>query len=297
MIVDIPSHDDFLRTGLGLLDIAWDTVAGLIMDLVSSQYMGPADPELAAAFWEASRQRLSVSLATAQQAVEFILKARIAEVSPFLLIGSLPRDWPRKCDQRDTQFADFRTIDAQDLLRVHDAVVPTRLGPDFLAKYEELRKTRNSIMHTVDSRISPHAADVVCDILAIYRLLFPEGNWFALRREYLERSPLAELYSGDFVDEQLVLEFERVDAVLGTGLLSAALGMSDSLRFVCPECARAVDGETRDPRCAFETEDGTSIECILCGNVCSVSPGNCQECGTGLVSADREFCVICGNFV
>lgn len=297
MIIDIPSHDDFLRTGLGLLDIAWDTAAGLVMDLANSEYMGPADPEMAAAFWEASRQRLSVSLATAQQAVEFILKSRIAEVSPFLLIGSLPRDWPRKCDQQDTQFADFRTIDAQDLLRVHDAVVPTRLGPEFLAKFEELRKTRNAIIHTVDARISPRAADVVRDILAVYRLLFPAGNWFALRREYLEHSPLAELYSGEFVDEQLMLEFERVDSLLGEGVLSASLGMGDSLRFVCPQCARAVDGETRDPRCAFKTGDGESIECILCGGVYSISPGSCDECGTGLIASDHSFCVTCGYFV
>lgn len=133
------------------------------MDLANSEYMGPADPEMAAAFWEASRQRLSVSLATAQQGVEFILRSRIAEISPFLLIGSLPLDWPRKCDQQDTQFADFRTIAAQDLLRVHDAVAPAWLGPDFLAKFEELRKTRNAIMHTVDARVSPRAEDVVRD--------------------------------------------------------------------------------------------------------------------------------------
>jgi len=297
VITGIPSHDDFCRTGLGLLDIAWDNTAGLVMDLANSEYAGPADPEMAAAFWDASRQRLSVSLATAQQAVEFILKARIAEVSPHLLIGSLPRDWPRKCDQQDTQFADFRTIDAQDLLRVHDAVVPARLGPEFLAKFEELRKTRNATMHTVDARVSPRAADVVRDILAVYRLLFPEGNWFALRREYLEHSPIAKLYSGDFVDEQLVLEFERIDALLGDGVLGASLGRGDSLRYVCPTCARAVDGETRAPRCAFMDGQGASIECVLCGKATPVSPASCSQCGEGLVSPDYEFCVVCGDFV
>jgi len=297
MITDIPSSDDFRRTGLGLLDIAWDTAAGLVMDLATSEYMGPADPEMAAAFWEASRQRLSVSLATAQQAVEFILKSRIAAVSPFLLIGSLPRDWPRRCDQQNTQFADFRTIDAQDLLRVHDAVAPERLGSDSLAKFEELRKTRNAITHTVDSRISPRAADVVRDILAVYRQLFPDGNWFAVRREYLEHSPIAELYSGDFVDERLVLEFEHVDALLGPGELGACLGRSDSLKFVCPSCARAVDGETRSPRCASINDSSTAIDCILCGATTAVSAASCAECGTGLVSSEHEFCVVCGDYV
>lgn len=295
MITDIPSHDDFRRTGLGLLDIAWDNAAGLVMDLANSEYSGPADPEMAAAFWEASGQRLSVSLATAQQAVEFILKSRIAEISPYLLIGSLPRDWPRKCDQQDTQFADFRTIDAQDLLRVHDAVVSVRLGPDFLTKFEELRKARNAITHTVDNRVSPHVADVVRDILAVYRLLFPEGNWFAVRREYLEHSPIAELYSGDFVDEQLVLEFECIDALLGDGELSVCLGRSDSLQFVCPICARAVDGETRSPRCAFASADKTAVECVLCGKVTSVMPASCVECESGLVSTEHGFCVVCGE--
>lgn len=119
------------------------------------------------------------------------------------------------------------------------------MGVDFATKFEELRKARNAIMHTVDRRVSPHAADVVRDILTVYRLLFPGGDWFAVRREYLGRSPIAELYSSDFVDEQLVLEFERVDALLTVGELGECLGRGSDLKYVCPSCARAVDGETR----------------------------------------------------
>jgi len=283
-------------TGLALLDLSWDTVAGLVMDLANSEYYGENEPEMTAAFWNASAQRLSISLATAQQAIEFILKARIAAVSPFLLIAGNPRDWPRRCDREDVPFADFRTIDAQDLIRVHDAVVTERLGAEFVSKFEQLRKARNAVMHAIDNRVSPHAADVVRDILVVFRLLFPDGNWFAVRSEYLERSPLAELHSADFVDEQLVHEFERISALLGPDELAACLGFGERLEYICPACARASDTEELRPRSAH-AEGPFAIRCILCNGTFGVVRAQCPACGGGLLAEGEGRCVSCGEDV
>jgi len=123
-----------------------------------------------------------VASSVAQQAVEFVLKSRIAAVSPFLLIAGNPREWPRNPGMANTAFAEFRMIDAQDLVRAHDAVAAHRLDPKFVRRYDELRKRRNTIVHTVDTRAALQVTDVVVDILQMYRLLFPDGNWIQVRQ-------------------------------------------------------------------------------------------------------------------
>ncbi len=108
MLTATPESDDFIKTGLTLFNFAWDTVATLITDLDDSEFFGVDVHEVSDAFWLSSKQKLSTSLAVAQQGIEFVLKGKIAEVSPFLLIAGGPNEWPKKCDKNDTNFADFR---------------------------------------------------------------------------------------------------------------------------------------------------------------------------------------------
>lgn len=70
---------------------------------------------------------LSSSLSLVQQAIEFFLKGAIVDTSPYLLIVDEPRNWPAGCSMQDIPFANFRTLDAQDLPRVHDTVAPMPL--------------------------------------------------------------------------------------------------------------------------------------------------------------------------
>lgn len=294
LIADIPSERDFTETGLSLLDQAWDMVVGLLADLESSDQ--DDDPEITAEFWEAARQRLMTSAALAQQAVEFLVKGRIAGVSPYLLISGSPRDWPRGCDKRDVAFSEFRTVDAQDLVRAHDAVASSRLGPDFASKYEELRKKRNVVMHTVDRNVIVHAKDVIGDILAVHRMLYPKVPWFGVRRQLLERSPIAKLHSTDFVEQTVVWENELVSNLLGPEALAMAVGLDRVPDLICPHCAHASDYLELLPGTAALSEDRSSVSCYVCGRSLEVSVVEC-ECGSGLVVQDSGRCLSCGDWI
>ncbi|MGD1091523.1 MAG: hypothetical protein ABSB35_05955, partial [Bryobacteraceae bacterium] len=94
MIIDIPAPKDFFDSGIELFDFAWDTVANLITNLSQAIDMGVEEGDVSEEYWAASKRRLTTALAMTQQGVEFILKGKIAEVSPFLLLAEGPSKWP-----------------------------------------------------------------------------------------------------------------------------------------------------------------------------------------------------------
>ena len=114
MITVLPTPTEFQDSATALLNLAWDYAARLLRDLDEAKRYGAEDDD--ASYWSFAGRHLATGLALAHQGAEFLLKGRIASVSPYLLIGSSPRDWPRNCSKVDTPFAEFRTIDAQDLV-------------------------------------------------------------------------------------------------------------------------------------------------------------------------------------
>lgn len=148
MITDVPTADDFQQAGIGFLNLAWDAACELVRHSRYYQefdYWGDEEQE----YWNAAQRPLATALALTQQGIELLLKAKIAEVSPFLLLDS---SWCRGHDKTDAPYSDFRTIDSQDLIRAHDSVQPNRLPDDFKNRVNELRKVRNSIFHTAGWR-------------------------------------------------------------------------------------------------------------------------------------------------
>ena len=90
MINDVPTVKDFFDSGIELFDFAWDTVANLITNLSQAIEMGVKEKDVAEDYWAASKRRLTTALAMTQQGVEFVLKGKISEVSPFLLLADGP---------------------------------------------------------------------------------------------------------------------------------------------------------------------------------------------------------------
>ena len=129
MITNVPSSNDFKVEALELLALAWDMVASLLHDLHEMEYFiiagesesdGPSvSVEAKERYWRAARRQLTTALSLTQQGAEFGIKANVANVSPFLLLTD--PGLGAKADEVD--FNSLRTIDAQDLTKVHDATV------------------------------------------------------------------------------------------------------------------------------------------------------------------------------
>ena len=152
MIINVPTAEDFTRAGCNLLNLAWSQVDGLLAglsdfekdtSLESLENVSPglvpireAEPETKkertarhTAYWSAAERELANAIAIAHQGVEFLLKGRIALVSPYLLIVQDPKHWPKPDDNREIDFSLFRAIDAIHLPRICEAVSDQNFPP------------------------------------------------------------------------------------------------------------------------------------------------------------------------
>ena len=119
MIVDIPTKTDFDNNGIAFLNLAWQTVLSICLNFQEQSYqvqMGEAPLEkvheaeeedtwweqAVEDYWKATQQELATAVALAQQGTEFLLKGKIAHVSPFLLITGDPRLAERLQPKRHT---------------------------------------------------------------------------------------------------------------------------------------------------------------------------------------------------
>lgn len=212
MIIDIPTKADFDNNGIAFLNLAWQSVLSICLGLPEQpveelgenateeqRLEAEAEDRRWAAeverYWQVSQQELATAVALTQQGTEFLLKGKIADVSPFLLISGDPRDWPSGCDREDIPFADFKTIEAQDLLRAHDTVCTPPLSDQFKDRFEQLRRLRNSVMHTVDRRLRFTTQDGILAILEMVEALVGPNTWLGLRRQQLEEGPVFDPYS------------------------------------------------------------------------------------------------------
>lgn len=173
MIKNIPKADDFYQSGKELLDFAWGTSSDLLTEFDDADYYGFDKEEISDKYWEAARRKLTTSLAIAQQGAEFILKGKIVSISPYLLISDAPARWPSPYEGKAIDFSEFKTSDAQDLIRIFDTFSEEPLNPLFINKFHSLRERRNKIMHSVGNDVAVHVSEVIESILFIHKALFP----------------------------------------------------------------------------------------------------------------------------
>ncbi len=306
MIIDLPTEADFRAIGFQLLNMAWDTAATLLCDIDEADYY-EIDPdefaddlEVKDAYWQAARTQLSTALAVAQQGSEFLIKARIAAVSPYLLIFSSPKDWPSCCATKPTPFADFRTIDAQDLIRTNNTFSKTPISDEFIIEFEKLRRTRNSIIHSVNKHINVHITELLRAVLLINEHLGQSLQWTILRRKYLESTPKSKIYPGSYADYRLVLEFSVVKEILSSSDLKRFFGFNEKHRtYICPHCnydlTRDAENEAKTASLKPNNPTSTNIWCFVCRKDQEVERSACTqaECKGNVISSDWGQCLTC----
>lgn len=305
MIKDVPTAINFAEHGLMFLNLAWDTVFDLHSDLEElQQYWEDAIGEdYSDSYWKSAKRPLSIAHALSQQGAELILKAKIAEVSPFLLFSGSPSDWPRGNLDVGISFADFRTIDAQDLIRGCNIVCNSSLPEQFVTMFEKFRKIRNSLFHTVDVRLQFSFKDIVRYILVVAQLIRP-GHWPAIRRAHLLEMPK---YAGDGVDwvgNQLCSEMDRMINLLEkTDLINIFNFDKKRQRYICTKCYDELnrDGDPAYPKTAQlnpNRPDSKHLYCFVCGGKTKVLRISCEQkkCKGNVISAGDYQCLTCGEY-
>jgi len=304
MITDIPTSEDFQAVGLALLNGAWDTATSLLTGIDIAESFGVETKEVADDYWASARVAIASALSSAQQGCEFLIKSRIAVVSPYLLIGALPRDWPKGCSKQSVAFSDFRTIDAQDLIKVHDTCCSVRFPDGFVTQFESLRKIRNATMHSIDKKLVVHISELIHAVLSIHAQFFPDANWAGVRHQHLKNAPMSKMHSEDWADHELVAEFEAIVSSLKPAVLKEYFGFDKKQRsYICPNCSYSLARDSGSDA-YFATlkpnePSSTSLWCFVCGEIQQVSRIDCQseECKGNVISDDWDKCLTCGGNV
>ena len=299
MIANLPTAADLYQSGKELLDFAWDTTSNLLTEFDEADCYGYDKEEISEKYWAAARRRLTTSLAVAQQGAEFILKGKIAAISPYLLIADAPTKWPSPYEGKPIDFSDFKTVDAQDLIRIYDTFSNQPLAPAFIEKFHSLRERRNAIMHSVSNKVTVHVSEVVESILFIHKALFPTESWPAVRREFLENSPDSELGSGEYAINRVCWETSIVKELLKPARVLELLGVDKKQRsYICPKC---LDNANTDAGFEFKlavlrpkSPTATRLYCPVCNEEHKVEREHCDDCPGNVKCAETGTCLTCG---
>lgn len=299
MIKNIPEADDFYQSGKELLDFAWGTSSDLLTEFDDADYYGFDKEEISDKYWEAARRKLTTSLAIAQQGAEFILKGKIVSISPYLLISDAPARWPSPYEGKAIDFSEFKTSDAQDLIRIFDTFSEEPLKPSFINKFHSLRERRNKIMHSVGNDVAVHVSEVIESILFIYKALFPTKSWLSVRREFLENAPDSELGSGDYATNRVCWETSIVKAMLEPAKVLELIGIPKKQRsYYCPQC---LFDSNKDAGFEFKLAvlspkgpTSTRLYCPVCHKEHEVTREICDGCSGNVRYAETGICLSCG---
>jgi hypothetical protein len=282
MIIGVPDHQGLSATGIGWMNLAWSSIIDCITDVDDhSEYLQSdllLDDEKTrkriARIIQGQRFKINNAITLLQQSLEILLKSRIAETSPFLLIHGDPQSWPKPNDRGEVDFTDFRTVDAVSLCKAANTVGQRPLPAGFIKFFEDLRKARNKITHLTTSGVSADAvADVMLSIITAHHYMFDGQAWQRFRKDYMyDRGPTVEgdtdeddIYETDYTYDQFLREIDCVLRTLQPADLKRFLGFdAERERLYCHNCynetTKYYDGE----HLFAQKQDDGSIFCVAC---------------------------------
>ena len=303
MITALPTHYDFRIHGEDYINLAWYKVHDLsTRHYISGDIEVLNDQDLANEdLLEGYQRELSSALMLCHQGIEFLLKGKIASVSPFLLISQNPDQWPRGSDKADTAFSEFRTIDAQDLLRVVNTVSATKISDTFAEKYSRLRKRRNAICHTVTQENDLTPKDLFLMIFDALREFFPDTTIAEKRREFLSRDISFRDEDEGEVFFRFATEMNTIIHLLSPSELDGYFSYPKNMRrYLCPfcrECSHYVPLEIPLAILAKKEPNCRDLYCMICDKHFEVirKACNCTECKGNVIHASEEgeMCLTC----
>lgn len=262
--------------------------------------IGQDDEETTKAFWKSSQPALANAFSLVQLGMELGLKARIAEVSPYLLIANDPKDWPRRIALDDTFFSEFRLLDAADLVKVHNSLISPRLSDDFARFWDQVRRDRNKILHSVAPKIFDPAT-IIRTILTAAEILFDDMAWSMRLIHAHDNDRNAASGSAEYTYNVVMQEINDAISFLTPTEAKRFLGFDKRRRaFLCPKCHYASNRDWQEewPNLAqlrTKKADETNLDCILCKTPTVVVRADCVAIGCkGNVLAD-DLCLTCAS--
>ncbi|WP_109372814.1 hypothetical protein [Proteus genomosp. 6] len=267
MIIDIPTKNDFYTMADHIVNEAWEKVTDLAynfdeFDIWRRFYKEPeyflgSDIRNLDHYWAFARPKLITAFNLILQSIEFRLKGLIVEISPYLLITNATRNPPKSDRDGNISFSAFRTLDSQDLIKVHNTFSSKVLPDQFTTWFNDMRTLRNRFMHSVDK-----TTDIMPDLIftAIVRahnyLNTESAHWIWHRYNYR-----ATHASGSNID---IKEDEEFSGIVWS-MLQTHYEFTSAISVCSKESVRELFGYTKN-----DTEDSNPKESFYCRKCVSV---------------------------
>lgn len=305
MITNVPTSQDLNKSALTSFFAAWHPLVQLFDDF--NRTFGLEDPVYAeelADYYEHCQAELETIYALAAQASELAMKARICEVSPFLLLLGNGASFSETSENVD--FSELRTIDAVDLPNAVNAICPTKVSGRFKQIFTEIRKLRNKIAHLGGAGKASDPRDVMRLLVEQYAELWPDPYFLKNWIEYIGSRRFSYFHDGKWTSAEM--EFAEIQgtcfSLLSKGEFKKLIGFPKAQRrYICQNCVYAGglhrnDMGTGDLTTAFLVKPDKLL-CQLCTETTTVERKPCSEddCKGDVISIDEPFpeqCHTCG---
>jgi len=308
MIINVPTYEALNEIALRLYFSAWFNVIWIKPDFKRMYESDPAEDWKQE--WEeyvkACQPELQSSCAMVQQSNELALKARICQVSPYLLI--LRSDTKFSNIPKDFDFAEFRTLDAVELPAAVNSICATKLSDAFIQSYNEIRSLRNRIAHIGDAGRVFTPEELLRLMVQQYHELWKERGWLQDRLEFASRTRSGVLHDNKYtsVHMEVMYEWSIIRAFLSKSEYKKLFGLEKSKRlYLCFDCfenadTRYADLDVSESKTAFLNGDGSSIDCLMCRNTHAVDRVPCKFCKGNVAGvAESDYfgrCHSCGEY-
>ncbi|RVU44711.1 hypothetical protein EA187_09210 [Lujinxingia sediminis] len=318
MITNVPNHEDFRNEGRILLNLAWDElrrVDSAINDFLSFPKVDEERDDLddLEIQWVkediAYRKQMHLGLARSiqrplgvcrtliAQAAEFLLKAKIAEVSPFILLKNDHSKWPGK----DQSYSEFQTVDAGDLVRVCNSVLKQPLPDSFVNMFDILRKDRNVYVHGVTPPTSVPLSKV-CEeplrlILKVAQHLANE-NWRDTRAWFVANYDTDTILThGDHISDYMAYEMAWLIQQLEPSESERYLNFhpkKGGRNYLCPSCYHGEYDYIREATFSKVADD--QAFCFVCNTKHPITRQPCpkKDCKGDVIYTIESMCLTCG---
>jgi hypothetical protein len=238
------------------------------------------------------------------QSIEFYLKARIADFSPYILISHNYKKWTGK----DQIFSDMYMIEAQHLLNTLNTLVKEdeKLDDNFIRIYKEVKKERNSFIHSISRNesidIKSEVKKSALNILMLYKYIDRDDwtKWSDSREDYLKK------HSPYFGDQSPYDPHENVvsDIIILLNLLSPSESdeylnfhpKNHGRNYFCQSCCVCDQTKREDTFFSKIKEgDGEYVQCCICGHIDHIKRAKCvnDDCKGDVISIKSKMCLTC----
>ena len=276
MIKNIPDPKDFYQASLNYMNISW----GMAFEIYKNSKEVLEDDGDIEEYREAQRYQLNTALMLLSQSIELFLKYKICQINPFLFVHL--KNEGVNCD-----FSELQSVDAKDLLNLHDQVQPVSLGSRLKKTFEEIRKKRNKIMHSSGIDIH-HEEEILIQIIKLSDLLFNK-TWLSLRIEAHGNAYFSDSYVNTY---DMISEFSLLKEHLTIGDFKIYSGfLPKDFVLKCWYCNHHMDYTLEEFTCFRKSP--LTYECIICNESGKLKRSNCTSCKIKSISSKDGYCLNC----